>query len=1033
MVFVLSLQIAKRFQDSWKSSVAEAESLLPGRLKVAPSVCSSTNTASACSSPPEGETRTHPTFPPLDSSVSTLPETLHITNRFTLSPNTAPTKPSTLKKSSGKKKQSKSLKGTNSKHSKKTLQCSPDQLGQDSGECPYSDLDSVPKILCPKALERQPKLVPSPPSVTVVKELKKQPEIQSGLWFSKSGKERRPKTTNPVPDRSLFSKVPCKKKTVSTSSKKMLVSPASSFGGASSDQVTLPEKQKPTDNHLLLEQSEPTKQKNTKSSTKPVDTVGSSVDQSGYLDNQMALLSVESPKVKQTNNNSADTVANPSTGPISSSDVKMDLMPSRKVQSHDQSSVLKSGNDVSRTTSSATMATKQVSKTDKISDQEKELDKTSASCLNSETNDSESRLENHTSLVSRCRLPFVKLVRKEINDINSGVRVCRTDQIKCTEKEKTSEADGIEAFPCQSDRKDNKSSSSMEKTVHAGPMKVAVKKLKASNVSDVLRLSDSLHDDTTVASDKSADDLAGQVAERISVLNASPKIVTQSLFSQSEGKKTSLLSQTNKSDPSDSLDQSIALVTVSTTTLQPSKHIEDPVHRSSVVSEGPSEEPTNVVHDSKQVSEVNPALNKQPAHLPASNGLMTRALKAMHEVDQKKREKEVEQKQLPNSSRKVEDLEWKPDVGLDVCTNLKFLKSQHVVNVEHDQDAVSCCSSPSLTFSDPNDFEANVKSEDEDHSVSSTPPMDFIPLTSKEKAKHERQSSSIRSSSSPPSPFSFMKDFKNVEEVSFQSLTNDSDGKPISFKTDKKYKFSTFLMMLKDLHDTREREGAPLELDVGPPSAHVKEEPLVLPQEAPSTGQGQNMEFVLSNIDLIPNKSVVPKNEFSAHQKPKRAYNKKGSHWLKRKNNRRTPHSIRSGPGFPGPESSFKKKYLSAMKTSLKVDFSSRILGMQSSSWQSQTDGGEGEVLREKERWSSFKGNHQILVPLEQESDTTLLLEQENDLVADYTKTNTGLVLHIGHESKASRGKYSQKQSAQSWDKGNAVCSTLCNICFCTA
>ncbi|XP_037544178.1 uncharacterized protein LOC119420823, partial [Nematolebias whitei] len=1000
--------IAKRFQDSWKSSVAEAESVLPGRPKMAPSMCSSTNTAFTCSSPQERETRTHPTFPPLSSSVSTLPETLHITNGFTLSPNTTPTKPSTLKKSSGKKKQSKSLKGTNSKHSKKTLQCSPDQSGRDSGECPYSDLDSVPKILCPKALERQPKLVPSQPSVAVVKELKKQPEIQSGLWFSKSGKERRPKTTNPVPDRSLFSKVPCKKKTVSTSSKKTLVSPASSFGGAFSDQATLPEKQKTTDNHLLLEQSEPIKQKNTKSSTKPVDTVGSSVDQSGYLDNQMALLSVESPKVTQTNNNSADNVVNPSSGLLSISDVKMDSVPSKKVQFHDQSSVLKSGNSVSRTKSSATMATKQVSKTDKTSDQEKELDKTSASCLKAETNDSESRLENHTSLVSRCRLPFVKLIRKEIKDnyLNSGVRVRLTDQIKRTKKEKTSEANGIEAFPCQSARNDSKSSSCMEQTVHAGPMKVAVKKLKASNGSDVLRLSDSLHDDTMVASDKSADDLAGPVAERISVLIASPKIVIQSLFSQSEGNKTPLLDQTNKSDQSDSLDQSIALVTASSTTPQPSKHIEDPVCQNSVVPEGPSEEPTKVVHDSKQVSEVNQALNKQPAHLPASNGLMTRALKAMHEVDQKKREKilqEVEQKQLPNSSRKVEDLEWKSDVGLDVCTNLKIFKSQHVVNVEHDQDAVSFCSSPSLTFSDSNDFEANVKSEDEDHSVSSTPTMDFIPLTSKEKAKHEGQSSSIQSSSSPPSPFSFMKDFKNVEEVSFQSLTNDSDGKPISFKTDKKYKFSTFLMMLKDLHDTREREGAPLELDIGPPSAHVKEEPLVLPQEAPSTGQGQNLEFVLSNIDLSPNKSVVPQNEFSAYQKPKRSYNKKGSHWLKRKNNRRTPHSIRSGPGFPGLESSFQKKYLSAMKTSLKVDFSSRILGIPGSSWQSQTEGGEEEVLREEERWTSFKGNHQILVPLVQESDTTLLLEQENDLVADYTKTNTGLVLQIGHESKASR------------------------------
>uniref|UniRef100_A0A8C6MC56 Histone-lysine N-methyltransferase, H3 lysine-36 specific n=1 Tax=Nothobranchius furzeri TaxID=105023 RepID=A0A8C6MC56_NOTFU len=505
--------IAKRFQNSWKSSVAEAESVLPGRPKLTSSMSSSTDSTFPCSSAVEGENKPHPTFPPPVSPTSALSETLHITNGSISSTGTPPRKPSTLKKPSGKKKQNKSLKDTWSKNSKKTLNCSPDQSERDNGECPYSDLESVPKILCPKALERQPKLVPAQPSVTVAKELKKQPEIQSGLWFSKSGKDRRPKTTSSVPDRSLFSKVPCKKKNISTVSKKTLVSFASSFGGGSNDQ--------------------------------------------------------------------------------------------------------------------------------------------------------------------------------------------------------------------------------------------------------------------------------------------------------------------------------------------------------------------------------------QPAHLPASNRLMTRALKAMHEVDQKQG------------------------------------KAQHEVEQN--------CSSPSLILSDSND----VKSEDEDLS---TPPMDFIPLTSKVKARPEDQSLNTQPPLPPTSPFSFINDFKNAEVVSFQSLASKNNGKPISFKTDTNYKFSTFLMMLKDLHDTREREGAPLELEIGPPSAHVKEEPSMLPQEDLPAEHIQNVEFVSTQT----NSSPVEQESSSIH-KPK------------------------------------------------------------SSSREDQVEGSGGMVSQEEdeERWIRLKGNEEMMVPLEQE-------EQENQLVADFTKKSPGLTHDVGDGDKAQSGKDQQ-------------------------
>uniref|UniRef100_A0A8C6NWQ2 Histone-lysine N-methyltransferase, H3 lysine-36 specific n=1 Tax=Nothobranchius furzeri TaxID=105023 RepID=A0A8C6NWQ2_NOTFU len=205
---------------------------------------------------------------------------------------------------------------------------------------------------------------------------------------------------------------------------------------------------------------------------------------------------------------------------------------------------------------------------------------------------------------------------------------------------------------------------------------------------------------------------------------------------------------------------------------------------------------------------------------------------------------------------------------------------RNIVYFFSDQGTISSCSSPSLILSDSND----VKSEDEDLS---TPPMDFIPLTSKVKARPEDQSLNTQPPLPPTSPFSFINDFKNAEVVSFQSLASKNNGKPISFKTDTNYKFSTFLMMLKDLHDTREREGAPLELEIGPPSAHVKEEPSMLPQEDLPAEHIQNVEFVSTQT----NSSPVEQESSSIH-KPKRPYYRRGSHWLKRKNNRRVNYLL---------------------------------------------------------------------------------------------------------------------------------------------
>uniref|UniRef100_A0AAZ3RYF1 [histone H3]-lysine(36) N-dimethyltransferase n=1 Tax=Oncorhynchus tshawytscha TaxID=74940 RepID=A0AAZ3RYF1_ONCTS len=148
--------------------------------------------------------------------------------------------------------------------------------------------------------------------------------------------------------------------------------------------------------------------------------------------------------------------------------------------------------------------------------------------------------------------------------------------------------------------------------------------------------------------------------------------------------------------------------------------------------------------------------------------------------------------------------------------------------VDNDNQIMAFPNCSSSKFTRSKDIEAEVKTESESFFVSQMP-ADFIPLTSG-KEKQENCVSHISSCSSPSPCFSPMDVFKDIKELSFKSLeSSDGDGKHVSFKPDTNYKFSTFLMLLKDEHDTREKHGTPLELEIGPPTAHVKEEPSVIP------------------------------------------------------------------------------------------------------------------------------------------------------------------------------------------------------------
>ncbi|CAL8272103.1 unnamed protein product [Boreogadus saida] len=105
------------------------------------------------------------------------------------------------------------------------------------------------------------------------------------------------------------------------------------------------------------------------------------------------------------------------------------------------------------------------------------------------------------------------------------------------------------------------------------------------------------------------------------------------------------------------------------------------------------------------------------------------------------------------------------------------------------------------------------------------------------KIKTENVASDLSAGSSPPSSLSPLDAFPEGKELTFKSLVKEEEegeeggggegGDQSAFQPDANYMFSTFLMRLKDRHDTRELEGRPLV--VPRPPVLIKEEPLVIP------------------------------------------------------------------------------------------------------------------------------------------------------------------------------------------------------------
>ncbi|XP_072517502.1 histone-lysine N-methyltransferase, H3 lysine-36 specific isoform X2 [Salminus brasiliensis] len=217
--------------------------------------------------------------------------------------------------------------------------------------------------------------------------------------------------------------------------------------------------------------------------------------------------------------------------------------------------------------------------------------------------------------------------------------------------------------------------------------------------------------------------------------------------------------------------------------------------------------------------EAKKALDRRVASLPASSRLMTRALRAMEEAEL--------QKKLPSNQNQEQALSI-DEMGSNISASRytfhenKKVKSAFSPDLKADLRP-SANSSDVLSWKDDDDL---VKSEDEACLISPEP------AGRNSKFKQETCVSDV-SSSSTPSPLLFnMQEFEDMKEISFKSLDGESNGKSMTFRPDANYKFSTFLMLLKDVHDSREKDGRPMVVESLPANVLMKEEPSLIPEEA---------------------------------------------------------------------------------------------------------------------------------------------------------------------------------------------------------
>ncbi|XP_062868198.1 histone-lysine N-methyltransferase NSD2 [Trichomycterus rosablanca] len=242
-------------------------------------------------------------------------------------------------------------------------------------------------------------------------------------------------------------------------------------------------------------------------------------------------------------------------------------------------------------------------------------------------------------------------------------------------------------------------------------------------------------------------------------------------------------------------------------------------------------------------SEPKKTLDRGAACLPASSRLMTRALRALEEA----------QLQLP-SSQNQEQTQHIPDIRVTRSAEKKKAKVRTSARKPADASPkdVEASEIPTISSELPaltNDKDA-VRSEEACLKTSESVNHD------RSECKQENHVTDESGHSAAPQCQINLTEFEDMKEITFKSLEGKMDGKSMTFRPDANYRFSTYLMMLKDIHDSREKAGRPLIVEPLPSKMLIKDEPS-LPLKK------KKIEFVnfkskqkQQNTKKVPNKDI---------------------------------------------------------------------------------------------------------------------------------------------------------------------------------
>lgn len=258
-------------------------------------------------------------------------------------------------------------------------------------------------------------------------------------------------------------------------------------------------------------------------------------------------------------------------------------------------------------------------------------------------------------------------------------------------------------------------------------------------------------------------------------------------------------------------------------------------------------------------------------YLPASSGLMSRALAASEETEEKDLSQEPKS-HSPCAGDECSEVYNKCSSPID---RSELLKQQWEVKTEASEESTDA----SISHTPPNPTLIKfTRIRNEKNGVHNGPrhkgPKSEVTESSlnSSKIKNESMFSDTSSSSIPSPSVSPMDPLQDMKELSFRSLVKEecSSGEP-SLRADSNYKFSTYLMLLKDMHDSREKEGKPLTLPPTSPSSLIREEPSLIPPGEDATNEVlcEKDWKVVADQNSRQGKTSTPNSSKQSKAKPK--------------------------------------------------------------------------------------------------------------------------------------------------------------------